>query len=214
MTSPATVTLAALTAAAITPALFALARRLCERPSPRSLLRSRMVIAATALLSAAAAAAAAWRWDTTTAVTALPLLALALPAVLVDLQEMRLPRALTLTFTTTAVLVSWLPAALRGDYHAPVRVLVAAAVAAVALLAVGLINHTVIGLGDIRLAPGLVAYLVVPGVQTLILGVWLWLVLIAVTAAISRVTRRDADDDTIPHGPALLLGTVTALLLA
>jgi prepilin signal peptidase PulO-like enzyme (type II secretory pathway) len=194
--------------------LVALADRLCERPSPRSLLRSPLVITVTTMLSAAAAAAAAWRWDLATAVTALPLLALALPAVLVDLQEQRLPRRLILPFSTTAILVAWLPGAVRGDTGAPARVLIAAAATGIALLAVGLANADLMGWGDVRFGPGLAAYLAAHGWTALLIGVALsWAFLLA-TVIVRRARPSGAAEHTSPYGPAMLLGTVTALLIA
>lgn len=231
-------TLSAVSAGALTPALIMFADRFCRQRAEQSLLRSRVFIAVASVVCATATATAVWRWDFANCVSALPLLFLAFPAVLVDLQEQRLPGSLVLPFSAVAILASVTPGVLGGVVGSTMRVLVAVVVTTVALIVVGLIDVDLIGWGDIRFAPGLAAYLAARGSAALVIGFVLVCACLVMTVVIGRAWRRHsaassrstasakastlphlstteaaATRDTSPYGPAMLLGTVGALLI-
>jgi leader peptidase (prepilin peptidase)/N-methyltransferase len=174
-------------------------------------LRSPAVVIATVTLCGAVGAAAAYRWNWVTLLAGLPLLVLAGPAALVDLREHRLPSVLTLPFTGAGVVLAGLPALVNGQPAPAVRAVIAAAVVGVLMLVLGLLGGP--GLGDVKFAPGLAAYLAAAGWTTLVTGLLAWSVLIAVSVVINRLAGARATDIT-PYGPALLLGTWLALLIA
>lgn len=197
-----------LAAAAIGPIVLVLAHATSVRAGFS--WRSPAVVVPTVVLCGAVAAAATARWNLPTVLAALPLLVLAAPAALVDLREHRLPSALTLPFTAAGVVLSGVPALLQGQAWPAVHAVIAAAAVGVLMLALGLLGG--MGLGDVKFAPGLAAYLAAASWTALVTGVLAWSVFIAVSVAVNRLAGARATDVT-PYGPALLLGTWLALLI-
>lgn len=70
-----------------------------------------------------------------------------------------------------------------------------------------LVAPQLLGWGDLKLLPSLGAALGCHGPEAVLHAVVLWLVLIAVTAVAVAVRGRES----VPYGPALVLGTVAAL---
>jgi Flp pilus assembly protein protease CpaA len=92
------------------------------------------------------------------------------------------------------------------------RASAAAAVTVAVTLGVKAARPAMIGWGDVKLLPSLTAALAWVGVSTLAQGLVLWIVLLLATTAVWRVARFDVSD-TVPYGPALVLGTLGALLV-
>lgn len=69
-----------------------------------------------------------------------------------------------------------------------------------------------IGWGDVKLLLSLAAALSWVGVSALAQGLVLWIVLLLATTAVWRVGRLD-ESDTVPYGPAFVVGTLGALLV-
>ncbi|MFJ5232530.1 prepilin peptidase [Kitasatospora sp. NPDC088391] len=163
------------------------------------------VEAVAAALGAALGATAPARW--------LPLLAwLALFGTVlgfVDAAVLRLPDALTLPlFLGTALLVpladprpgAWLRAALAAT--------------GLGLLFLLLALLAPMGLGDAKLAPSLGAVLGLAGWRTFYTGVlWMWLAA-ALWAVALLLLRRTGRNGEFAFGPAMLLGTLAAVLAA
>ncbi|HEX3318445.1 MAG TPA: A24 family peptidase [Solirubrobacteraceae bacterium] len=128
--------------------------------------------------------------------TAVALLAVLVPAAVIDLRRRRIPNRLTAAGAVSGVVLLALtaPAALPGH-------VLAAVLTGGALLAVALARAGDLGMGDVKLAAVLAVYLGAAVLPALVVG------LTAATIA-GVLTRRH----TIPLGPFLALGGVTALL--
>ncbi|WP_067890023.1 prepilin peptidase [Nocardia vaccinii] len=129
----------------------------------------------------------------------------------IDLRERRLPNALTAAGAVTVLGV----AAATGHGAAAVF---GALLLAVPYLVIHLAFPAAFGAGDVKLALGLGAAAACGGAQ-----VWVWAALTApvLTALAGMAVRarghpaRPAHaDPALPHGPAMCLATLTALLLA
>lgn len=146
------------------------------------------------------------------AATVLVVAVLGTAAALVDAHERRLPN--TLTAALGAALLITLPATalLTRSPDGLLRALIAAVLAGVVALVVKTARSSVIGWGDVKLLPSLVAALAWAGVSALAQGLVLWVVLLLATTAVWRVAGFD-NSGTVPYGPALVLGTLGALLV-
>jgi hypothetical protein len=133
-------------------------------------------------------------------------------AAVVDAHERRLPNVLTATLGVGLLIA--IPAAglLTHNLDRVLRASVAAAVTAAVMLGVKAARPAMIGWGDVKLVPSLTAALAWAGVSTLAHGLVLWIVLLLATTVVWRVARFDASD-TVPYGPALVLGTLGALVV-
>lgn len=163
--------------------------------------------AATAALTGAVATALASSRSTTELIVAVPLVVFALPAVVVDAHEQRLPDALTYPLTiSTAALVASIAAV---DPAAALRAAAAAAAITVGALLLKVICSDVIGWGDVKLLPGLAAVLGWSSWGTVLAAVALSVVFIAAQSAATAMLGRRSP---VPYGPAFLAGLVGALL--
>ena len=133
-------------------------------------------------------------------------------AAIVDAHEGRLPNALTATLGAAVLLTLPATALLTGNPDGLLRAVVAAVLAVVVALVVKTARSSVIGWGDVKLLPSLAAALAWAGVSALAQGLVLWVVLLLATTAVWRVAGFDRSD-AVPYGPALVLGTLGALLV-
>ncbi|WP_345419514.1 hypothetical protein [Pseudonocardia xishanensis] len=80
-------------------------------------------------------------------------------------------------------------------------------------MAVGLllVVPAAFGWGDVKLLPSLAAATSFVGWQCFALGIGLCSVLLLVSAVTAALDRRSGD---VPYGPALVLGSLTAIVLA
>jgi leader peptidase (prepilin peptidase)/N-methyltransferase len=163
--------------------------------------------AAAAALTGAVATALASSRSATELIVAVPLVVFAMPAVVVDAHEQRLPDALTypLTISTAAVVAS----IAAVDPAAALRAAAAAAAVTMGALLLKVICSEVIGWGDVKLLPGLAAVLGWSSWNAVLAAIALWVVFIAAQSAIAAMLGRRSP---VPYGPAFLAGLVGALL--
>jgi leader peptidase (prepilin peptidase) / N-methyltransferase len=133
-------------------------------------------------------------------------------AAVVDAHERRLPNALTAALGAALLITLPATALLTGNPDGLLRALIAAVLAVVVALMVKTARSSVIGWGDVKLLPSLAAALAWAGVSALAQGLVLWVVLLLATTAVWRVAGFDKSD-AVPYGPALVLGTLGALLV-
>ena len=133
-------------------------------------------------------------------------------AALVDAHERRLPNALTAALGAALLITLPATALLTGNPDGLLRACMAAVLAVVVALVVKTARSSVIGWGDVKLLPSLAAALAWTGVSALAQGLVLWVVLLLATTAVWRVAGFD-NSDAVPYGPALVLGTLGALLV-
>lgn len=148
--------------------------------------------------------------DDQTALVAAHLTAVAIPLALVDAVTMKLPRTVVYAaYPSTIALLTIITPTMRADK------LLTAALAAVALTAVlyALALAGGLGAGDVRLAPVLGAHLGWAGWPTLLTGLTLAFAIGAAVAIIPMTFRAVDAHDRIPFGPALLTGSLIAILL-
>lgn len=137
----------------------------------------------------------------------LPMTVLGLAAAVVDVGERRLPDALIqpLLLTTTAALVT--VAAYQHDATGAMRSLGTAAVITAVALVIKLLRSAAIGWGDIKLIPS--TGMVLGWADVALFGVLLWAVGIGISALLTSGRR---DHDVVPYGPALIVGTLAAVV--
>ena len=133
-------------------------------------------------------------------------------AAVVDAHERRLPNALTAALGAALLITLPATALLTGNPDGLLRALIGAVLAVVVALVVKAARASVIGWGDVKLLPSLVAALAWAGLSALAQGLVLWVVLLLATTAVWRVAGFDRSD-AVPYGPALVLGTLGALLV-
>jgi leader peptidase (prepilin peptidase)/N-methyltransferase len=133
-------------------------------------------------------------------------------AAIVDAHERRLPNLLTAALGAGLLVTVTAIALLTGNAQGLLRASVAAVLTVVVALMVKVAYPGMIGWGDVKLLPSLAAALAWAGVSALAQGFVGWMVLLLATTAVWRVARFDKDD-TVPYGPALVLGTLGALLV-
>ncbi|MDI5970039.1 prepilin peptidase [Streptomyces sp. SL13] len=132
----------------------------------------------------------------------------------VDLAVKRLPDVLTLPAAAgTAVLLGG-AALFPGHDGSWPRALLGGAVLGGVYFTLMMINPAGLGFGDVKLAPALGLALAWYGWRTLFLGTFLAFALGALTALALLAARRAHRGTALPFGPFMLLGALTALLLA
>ena len=134
-------------------------------------------------------------------------------AAIVDAHERRLPNLLTATLGAGLLITVTATALLTRNTEGLLRASVAGVLTVVVALVVKAARPGMIGWGDVKLLPSLAAALAWAGVSALAEGFVGWIVLLLATTAVWRVARFDTAD-TVPYGPALVLGTLGALLVA
>jgi leader peptidase (prepilin peptidase)/N-methyltransferase len=147
--------------------------------------------------------------DLAVMIVALHLVVVALPLAVIDALTGKLPRRQVLaTYPTTALVL-----VVASSWTGPTTLLRAAA-GAVMLWAVFLALAYLgqLGAGDVRLAPVLGAHLGHAGILTVIIGVGAAFALGAVTTAVLAAAGRLGPDRRVPFAPALVGGSVAALL--
>ena len=188
----------------------------CSHTVPRYTRPQR---AARAVAVAAALSAAIWvglaRLGPGRTAVVVPLLVSGSAAVLVDLRERRLPDRLTTALLATTAAAVGTSCATAGDLAAAQRAVGGAVLAAAVLLAGKLASSRAVGWGDVKFAPALGAHLGWAGWPVFFSGLLAWWVLVLVTVgaavAVRAIDPRRAQE-VVPFGPAMLLGTLFALL--
>jgi leader peptidase (prepilin peptidase) / N-methyltransferase len=133
-------------------------------------------------------------------------------AAVVDAHERRLPNALTAALGAALLIALPAIALLTRNPDGLLRASIAAVLTGAVALVAKAARPTIIGWGDVKLLPSLAAAVAWAGVSALAQGLVLWIVLLLATTAVWRVARFDKAD-AVPYGPALVLGTLGALLV-
>ena len=173
----------------------------------------RWILAAT-LVTAVVVAAVAVRFGLSPVLPAFCYLAVAgVPLAFIDARQHRLPDVVTLPAYPVSLLLLgvaalFMPGGPARFVHALIGM--AAAVAFFALLL--LLSPTGIGLGDVKLAGPLGAYLGWLGAAAFVTGLMAAWLLAALTAVGLLLTRRATRKSEIPFGPFLVAGTLGAVL--
>ncbi|MPQ97576.1 prepilin peptidase [Modestobacter sp. I12A-02628] len=132
---------------------------------------------------------------------------------IVDLAEQRLPNRVVLPGIVVALVLFTGSAAFDDGWPALRRAVLAAGACYLVLLVMVLVAPTGMGMGDVKLAAFLGLYLGWLGWPVVLAGFWLAFVLQAVLALGLLAARRVGRKADLPFGPALLGGTLLALLL-
>lgn len=191
---------------AVCPVLWVVANRTTRR-------REAMIIWERGWIAAALAAIGAllgWRVGVPGTLILVPVLVIGGAAALVDLRERRLPDTLTAALAVTTAAAVLVAAGTAPELAA--RALAGAAIGAVVVVAGRIVGPDAVGWGDVKLAPSLTAWLAGAGWVTLYAGLLAWSVLIAATAAVTGL-RRSAHGAVVPYGPAMVLGTIAAIVI-
>jgi prepilin signal peptidase PulO-like enzyme (type II secretory pathway) len=139
--------------------------------------------------------------------TLAPLIAVGIAAAVVDLDERRLPNRLTALFALGTALT----AIDAGASQAGSAAAVAALVLAVALV-MKTVHGEVLGWGDIKLLPSLAGLLAVLDPPLPLVGLVCAAALLSVTVVLFTAVGHGRGD-TVPYGPALVVGAFTAPLV-
>ena len=159
-----------------------------------------------AVLGGAGAAALARTWAE---VVAYALLALACSLlVVIDLAVYRLPDAVVAPTYPLLFLALAVGAATGGDWSRLGRAALAAAMLLALYLVLALINPSGLGLGDVKLAGLLGAFLGWLGWQQVLLGTLAAFVCSALVALLLLATRRATRKTEFPFGPWMVAGAV------
>jgi leader peptidase (prepilin peptidase) / N-methyltransferase len=140
--------------------------------------------------------------------------ALALVLGVIDLRQKLLPNRLLLPGTAVTAALLTLAAALDDAWPDLLRALLGGGVSFAVLLVMALLVPTGLGMGDVKLAALLGLVLGWLGWEAVLLGFFLGFVLQAVLGLVLLATRRAGRSTELPFGPALLTGTLLAVLLS
>jgi leader peptidase (prepilin peptidase) / N-methyltransferase len=139
------------------------------------------------------------------------LAAIAAILIVVDAEHHRLPNRLLYPAAVATVVLLAVAAAVRHDWSDYLRAVEAAGVVYVVFFVLALISPRSLGMGDVRLAALLAAYLGFRRWPLVYVGLLAGFVLSAVVAVVLLVTRRATRTTALPFGPALILGTLLVL---
>jgi leader peptidase (prepilin peptidase)/N-methyltransferase len=136
---------------------------------------------------------------------------LATPLVLVDVEHHRLPDRIMLPAAVSAVALLAVAAAVRDDWPGLGRAAAAGGVVLAVFGGIALASPSSMGLGDVKLAAVIAVYLGWLGWVHVLYGIFVGFVLGAVVAGVLLAARRASLKSNIALGPALIAG---ALLVA
>jgi leader peptidase (prepilin peptidase)/N-methyltransferase len=176
-------------------------------------LRSRWILAAT-LVTAVVVAAIAVRFGLSPVLPAFCYLAVAgVPLAFIDARQHRLPDAVTLpSYPASLLLLGAAALFVPGGPGRFVHALIGMAVAVAFFALLLLLSPAGIGLGDVKLAGPLGAYLGWLGAAAFMTGLLTAWLLAALTAVGLLLTGRATRKSEIPFGPFLVAGTIGAVL--
>jgi len=167
------------------------------------------------LAGAVAVGAVAWRFGWSAELPAwLWFAAVGLLLAAVDLRTRLLPNRVLAPGVAGALLLLTAAAAVDDRWPDLVRAVVGGGAAFGALLALALLAPSGMGMGDVKLAGLLGLYLGWLGWPVLVAGLFLGFLVQAVLGLGLIAARRAGRRTELPFGPALLLGTLVAALLA
>ena len=171
-------------------------------------------ILVTTLVTAAVVAAVAVRFGLSPVLPAVCCLAAAgVPLAFIDARQHRLPDVVTLpSYPVSLLLLGVAALFMPGGPARFVHALIGMAVAVAFFALLLLLSPTGIGLGDVKLAGPLGAYLGWLGAAAFVTGLMAAWLLAALTAVGLLLTRRATRKSEIPFGPFLVAGTLGAVL--
>lgn len=167
------------------------------------------------LAGAAACAALALRFGTASALPAYLYLALvSLPLAAVDVERHRLPDVLTLPSYPIALVLLGAAALADGQGRRMLWALAGMAALGALYALLHLLNPRGMGLGDVKLAGVLGAYLGWLGADAWLVGAVLGVLLGGGTALVLLMLRRVTAKSHLPFGPFMIAGTIVAVLMS
>jgi len=173
-------------------------------------------ILVTTLVTAAVVAAVAVRFGLSPVLPAFCCLAAAgVPLAFIDARQHRLPDVVTLpSYPVSLLLLGVAALFMPGGPARFVHALIGMAVAVAFFALLLLLSPTGIGLGDVKLAGPLGAYLGWLGAAAFVTGLMAAWLLAALTAVGLLLTRRATRKSEIPFGPFLVAGTLGVVLVS
>ena len=139
------------------------------------------------------------------------LAAIAAALVVVDVEHHRLPNRLLYPAAAATVVLLAVAAAVRDDWSAYLRAVEAAGAVYVVFFVLALISPKSLGMGDVRLAALLAAYLGFRSWPLVYVGLLAGFVIAAAVAVVLLISRRATRTTALPFGPALILGALLVL---
>lgn len=176
---------------------------------------SRTVLGATAAVSVVLGllAGAAARWSAVLPAYVV-LAAVSVVLVVVDVAHHRLPNRVLYPGAVASAVLLAVAAAVQHDWWDVLRAGEAAGAVYVVFFVLALISPRSLGMGDVRLAALLGAYLGFRSWPLVYLGLLAGFVIAAGIAVVLLAARRATRTTALPFGPALILGTLLVLAAA
>lgn len=173
---------------------------------------SRTVLGATAAVSVVLGllAGAAARWSAVLPAYVV-LAAVSVVLVVVDVAHHRLPNRMLYPGAVASAVLLAVAAAVQHDWWDVLRAVEAAGAVYVVFFVLALISPRSLGMGDVRLAALLGAYLGFRSWPLVYLGLLAGFVIAAGLAVVLLAARRATRTTALPFGPALILGTLLVL---
>lgn len=173
---------------------------------------SRTVLGATAAVSVVLGllAGAAARWSAVLPAYVV-LAAVSVVLVVVDVAHHRLPNRVLYPGAVASAVLLAVAAAVQHDWWDVLRAVEAAGAVYVVFFVLALISPRSLGMGDVRLAALLGAYLGFRSWPLVYLGLLAGFVIAAGIAVVLLAARRATRTTALPFGPALILGTLLVL---
>lgn len=132
----------------------------------------------------------------------------------IDARSHLLPNRIILPWYPMALVLLGLAGALAGQWHAVLRLVLAAAALFAFYLLLHLIQPSGMGLGDVKLAGVLGMYLGYLGWEHLLLATMATFVLGALFGLLLMALRRATRKSSLAFGPFMVIGAAAALLVA
>lgn len=131
----------------------------------------------------------------------------------IDLRTRRLPREISYPLFGSMLLCIGISSWHEGTSRRLVDALVGAAIVTGVLLVLHLASRGGLGDGDVRLAPALGSLAFVGGVETVWIGLFVAFVSAGIGVALLMALGRASRSSTVPFGPFLIGGALSAVLL-
>jgi leader peptidase (prepilin peptidase)/N-methyltransferase len=141
------------------------------------------------------------------------LAAVASALVVVDVEHHRLPNRLLYPAAAATLVLLAVAAAVRNDWPAYLRAVEASGAVYVVFFALALISPKSLGMGDVRLAALLAAYLGFRSWPLVYVGLLAGFAIAAAVAVVLLISRRATRTTALPFGPALILAALLVLAM-
>ena len=192
----------------------ALLRLASNRPTARFVTRSRVDVASWTLVSAVIGGLFGWRFGFGFVGASVVLLGTGLVVLAeIDLRTRRLPREISYPLFAVTLSLVVVTAVHEGRLRRISDALAGAAIATIVLLVLHVVGRGGMGDGDVRVAPALGTFGLVGGVQTVWAGLLVAFVSAGACVIALMIMGRANRSSTIPFGPFLIGGAITAVLI-